>query len=460
MWSRVAIIAAVVCVAIILRFRGYVGVYEPGALRARPRGQTVPPLVGYATAPFQNERPASHDRATLWGEFVNELRPEGMDVSANHADIARFELDVARAKRDVPCLSAFRFGVDWARVVPREGAVDARALAAYAETARVCVAYGLRPVVTLLHFVEPRWFSDLGSFTERANVAHFALFARACGAALAEFRPVFVTLNEPFLYAMLAYGVGRRPPFVRSVPTCLDVICNLMRAHDCACEALRPLGLVTIAKNLMPIYPRSMLSPVELVLAHELHGLLNASYLAWVNTGKLSLRFGPFSRSVRTRHTVDVLGVNHYTAASVRWSGLGVDLDLHGPSGGEGKRCAAGWRLDARALRATLGMIDATVGVSKPVLFTELGAAQVDGDGDARREYMSECLAILAEYASTTRNLLGVLAWTIVDNFEWELGTAARFGHYTIDGEKTDLVDSFARFASEIPRCAVAKAAA
>jgi len=451
MWRRTLVLALVLCVAIVLRYRGYVAVYAPRTYARKKRGARVPPLIGYATAPFQNERPASEQCTTLWAEFAHRLQPEGMGTSPCHADTEKLARDLRRAKHDVPAMSAFRFGVDWARVEPREGTIDARALAAYVETARVCVASGLRPIVTLFHFVEPRWFSDRGGFAAASSAQTFARFAEVCGAALAAYRPIFVTLNEPFLFAMLGYGVGRRPPFVRSVPTCLDVMCNLIRAHDAAYAVLAPHGLVTIAKNLMPIYPRSSASPVEVILARELHTLLNASYLEWATTGALALRFGPFRRRVRTTNTLDVLGVNHYTSATIRFTGFGVELDM---GTGTQEKCAAGWALDPAALSATLAMIDATVGTRFPLLFTELGSAQV-GAERAQDTYTSACYAILTEYARGTGNLLGVLAWTLVDNFEWELGTAARFGHYSVTGEKRALVDLFAQFATSLGPCAV-----
>lgn len=438
----------VVCVAVVLTYRRYMRDYDAKWTPREPACRTM--LIGYATAPFQNERPPSQAHSTMWAEFVKQKRPPGMDASPNHADLATLTRDLERAKRDVPQLNAFRFGVDWARVEPREGEFDDAALAEYVEMARACSTRGIRPVVTLHHFVEPAWFTERGSFAREESVAAFARLARRCATALGAFKPIFVTLNEPFLYAMHGYGLGIRPPFVRSVATCLEVMCTLIRAHDAAYDELRAFGTVTIAKNLMPVFPRTALSPVEVVLAHELHGLVNAAYLGWVKTKTLSVRLGPLSRSVTTRNTVDVLGVNHYTAATVRWTGLDVKLDLHVVR--SAPMCAANWRLDARALRSTLSMIDATLGGKLPVLFTELGAPQVDGDRLARVRYMRDCFAVLSEYAATTGNLCGVLAWTLVDNFEWELGTSARFGHYTLSRRKTALLRLYARFARSICR--------
>jgi beta-glucosidase len=441
------------CVIVALLVRGYTRIYETPCSWHR-RGAPMPcePLYGYATAPFQNERPVSGQRGSLWADFVHGLKPEGMDVSPNHADLPTFERDLDAALRDVRGLSAMRFGVDWARVEPREGAIDAAALDAYADMARACRQRGLRPVVTLHHFVEPRWFSSTGSFARAANVDRFAPFVRACAARLGGFRPVFVTFNEPFLYAMLGYGVGVRPPFLSSVGTCLDVICNIVRAHDAAYEVLAPHGPVTIAKNLMPVRPRTTLSPVEVALAFDLHGLLNESYLTWVKCRVLRVRFGVMGRVVRTKNSVDVLGVNHYTSCAVRWDGLIPKLDLAaGHTSADARSppvCATGWALDARSLAATLAMVDSVLGAKVPVLITEMGASQVDGDagGVLRAAYARDCYAVLDRYAEATGNLLGVLAWTMVDNFEWELGTAARFGHYTIDREPTEMLPPFRAF--------------
>ena len=447
----VLVLAAIACVVVALLVRGYTRIYEAPCSWHR-RGSPMPcePLFGYATAPFQNERPVAKQRGTLWSDFVRKLQPEGMDVSPNHADPATFERDLDLAKRDAR-ISAMRFGVDWARVEPREGLFDAAALDAYAAMCRACRARGIRPVVTLHHFVEPRWFSRAGSFALRANVARFGPFVRRCAERLGEFKPVFVTFNEPFLYAMLGYGVGVRPPFVSSIGTCLDVICNVMRAHDEAYDALAPHGPVTIAKNLMPVRPRAALSPVEVYLAFDLHGLLNEAYLAWVKTRTLVVRFGVTSRTVRTKNAVDVLGVNHYTACAVRWDGLVPALDMACAEGRDARAapvCATGWALDARSLAATLAMIDAVLGAKVPVLFTEMGASQVEGDagGALRGAYVRDCYAELDRYAEATGNLLGVLAWTMVDNFEWEVGTAARFGHYTIGREPTELLAPFRAF--------------
>ena len=104
---------------------GYSRVYEaPCRWHRRNAPIPVEPLFGFATAPFQNERPVAEQRGTLWAEFAHKLQPQGLDESPNHADLPTFERDLDAARSDVRGMSAMRFGVDWARVEPHEGELE------------------------------------------------------------------------------------------------------------------------------------------------------------------------------------------------------------------------------------------------------------------------------------------------------------------------------------------------
>jgi beta-glucosidase len=445
--AAAAALIAVVCTVEIVRSRGYASIYTacPPFNPHDSRGTVSPMLIGYATAPFQNERRADKplQPQSIWSDFVLRDGPPGMDTSTYHEDITIFEEDIRRALGDVPTMNAFRFGVDWSRVEPTEGRFDPDALTLYTEMVAACRRNRIRPIVTLLHFVEPRWLSDRGGFSCASSVCAFSRFVEKIKELFTkndypdpDLRPIFVTLNEPFTYALLAYGVGRRPPFVSSFSTCLDVICNLVAAHDAAYDILAPYGQVTIAKVIMPAYAESE-SLVEGFIAHELHVLMNTAYMEWVKTNVLSLRVGPIHRTLRTKNTIDVFGVNHYTALVVRQTWLSADIEMTGKTP-DLPICAAGWALDPSGLTDALSVIHATLGVSIPILFTEIGAAQVEEEPDAQAQYTHKCLEILADYSLATGNLMGVIVWTLVDNFEWELGTTPKFGHYTIGRDKKD----------------------
>ncbi|NDC41736.1 MAG: hypothetical protein EBZ77_09335, partial [Chitinophagia bacterium] len=94
----ILVILVVVCVVVAVLVSGYSRVYEaPYRWHRRTKPMPFEPMFGFATAPFQNERPVAEQRGTLWAEFAHKLQPEGLDVSPNHADLPTFERDLDTA---------------------------------------------------------------------------------------------------------------------------------------------------------------------------------------------------------------------------------------------------------------------------------------------------------------------------------------------------------------------------
>jgi beta-glucosidase/6-phospho-beta-glucosidase/beta-galactosidase len=66
-----------------------------------------------------------------------------------------------------------------------------------------------------------------------------------------------------------------------------------------------------------------------------------------------------------------------------------------------------------------------------PLLVTENGLAT---DNEAlRREFMLRHLESLARALHKGINVIGYLYWSLIDNFEWAMGTYARFGLAAVD---------------------------
>lgn len=76
------------------------------------------------------------------------------------------------------------------------------------------------------------------------------------------------------------------------------------------------------------------------------------------------------------------------------------------------------------------------------MVITENGAAfddTVDDDGlvrdDARTVYLAEHIAAVAEARRQGADVQGYMAWSLMDNFEWDAGYAKRFGIVHVDYE-------------------------
>jgi beta-glucosidase len=66
-----------------------------------------------------------------------------------------------------------------------------------------------------------------------------------------------------------------------------------------------------------------------------------------------------------------------------------------------------------------------------PILVTENGVAT--DDETLRRETLRQHLHSLAQACQKGVNVMGYLYWSLMDNFEWALGTNARFGLAAVD---------------------------
>ena len=71
-----------------------------------------------------------------------------------------------------------RFGVEWSRIEPEEGCFDEEALAHYRTEIEAMVKAGVRPLLTLHHFTNPRWFEAMGEIPSKLlpTIAGVALY--------------------------------------------------------------------------------------------------------------------------------------------------------------------------------------------------------------------------------------------------------------------------------------------
>ncbi len=182
---------------------------QPTADGGRSPGLPDDFYFGVATAGFQIEggynAPGQPANNWLAWEHVGRVERSG-DAVGFWADPDR-ALDLAAA---MGCTS-FRFGVEWARVVPDERGVDTTALAAYAAVARGCAERGLEPLVTLHHFTHPAWLGE-DLWLRPDAVARYRAWAEVAVEALAPWVRLWVTVNEINVLAIGSWLLGMFPP--------------------------------------------------------------------------------------------------------------------------------------------------------------------------------------------------------------------------------------------------------
>jgi beta-glucosidase len=135
----------------------------------------------------------------------------------------------------------------------------------------------------------------------------------------------------------------------------------------------------------------------------------------------------------RTVKNLDFIGLNYYSRTIVQSTGWGMGALLgrvcrRPHHYDQGPISVIGWEVYPPGLRMILEKF-AVFGV--PLLVTENGIATEDET--LRRVFILQHLTSLAEALERGVNVIGYLYWSLLDNFEWAMGTEARFGLAAVD---------------------------
>lgn len=164
-------------------------------------------LVGCGTAELQISG-ADNLPNCQWAswERAGKVPPSGTACNSLH----KRSDDIALLKK--MGMQAYRFSVDWSLIEPEEGTFNEEALTEYRQFTDDLIAAGIKPVVTLLHFVHPQWFEDKGSFEIDENINYFVRFSKKVFETLGNRVFLWCTINEPTVYPFQAYIRGVWPP--------------------------------------------------------------------------------------------------------------------------------------------------------------------------------------------------------------------------------------------------------
>ncbi|MCK2022673.1 family 1 glycosylhydrolase [Microbacterium sp. kSW2-24] len=373
-------------------------------------------LWGASTSPHQIE--GNNVNSDWW---AREGLVPGMEVSGDADDsYHRFREDM-QLLADAG-LTSYRFGIEWARIEPRQGQFSKAELAHYRRMIDTALELGLTPIITLHHFTNPRWFAEEGGWLSPHATERFTAYVTAVTEILQDVEWV-VTINEPNMMAMMvmlqeAMRSGQvaewQSPTVEGaasdreriaanlpVPTA-DFAQPFIEAHHAARDILRRR---TSAKVGWSIANGALYSAAE----HE-QKLIEVRYL-WEDL------------YLHAAVEDDFIGVQSYSAQEVNAEGL-----VPHPDHPENTMTGAAYRPDA--LGSAVRHATAVTGL--PALITENGIPTGD---DARRiRYTAEALSYVADAIDEGVAVRGYLHWSLLDNYEWG-HWAPTFGLIAVDRE-------------------------
>jgi beta-glucosidase len=352
--------------------------------------------------------------------------------------------------------NAHRLSIEWSRLEPKQGAWDDGAVEKYRAMLQGLRERGSEPFVTLVHYTLPRWFLARGGWLDDASPEIFARFVACALDAFGDLCRFWITLNEPNLYMLLNYVWKGRPPGAGSITQAMRVARNLILAHSRAyatIHALQPHAQVSLAHQWRWIVPANPKSPFDRFAAWQGNYLTNEMFVRALTTGKMPFPLGRGETIGDGTMPLDYFALNYYFENRVAF-------DLTRPGSVFVRQLSSRWLdgtpyasfTDAGTLapHAFYALLKMLARFALPIYITENGVFEIGRDNQS--PYLVSHLAAVHRAMQTGVRVGGYFWWTLVDNFEWDVGYWLRFGLYHLDVEtqtrtKRPVADVYAEIA-------------
>ncbi len=422
---------------------------------------------GTATSAYQIEGGAREGGrgVSIWDEFVR--RPGAIadgstgDTACDHFHLFERDLDLMKDMG----LRHYRFSISWPRIFPSgSGTPNAAGLDFYDRLVDAMVERGICPYATLYHWDLPQTLQDAGGWTNRETARLFAEYARAVAGRLGDRVKSWMTHNEPWVSAFVGHLYGGHAPGQKDLRAALQAAHVILLSHGLAVPAVRSAGgtgaRVGIVHNLEWVEPASA-KPEDVAAARRHDGAFNRWFLDPVFKGSYpeDMRewYGKDAPLVRDgdmqamRAPMDFLGVNYYTGRIIADDPRGDFLRVRRVLWPFTPRANyEEWEVNPAGMYRLLVRVSREYG-RPPIFITESGTPLDDRAGpdgafhdDARIEYLSRHAAAVWQAAQDGADVRGYFVWSIMDNFEWNLGYTKRFGlaHVDFATQKRTVKDS------------------
>lgn len=362
------------------------------------------------------------------------------------------------------------------------GGVNEAGVQFYSDLIDELLAHDIQPYVTLYHWDLPQSLQTaaIPGWLDLRLVEHFGEYAKLCFERFGDRVKFWSTFNEPWTFTVLGYGTGSKAPggqFAEMSTNPYLAGHTVLLAHARAVRLYRKLvkartissGAIGISNNCDYREPATA-EPDDIAAAQR----ANIWWLGWFadpifgESGdypiemrqKLGTRLPSFTAAEKAelKGSADWFGLNHYGSGFAKHAPNGpqygsaqdppsywADFEsqtLHTP---EMPKAASTWLYSTPwGLRKLLGWISHRYPKSRaPIYVTENGWSTAGGESMQEGIADDGRVAFYANYTSEMRKAInedgvdvrGYFGWSLMDNFEWEMGYTERFGLVYTDYE-------------------------
>ncbi|KAL4223206.1 hypothetical protein ACF0H5_016678 [Mactra antiquata] len=361
----------------------------------------------------------------------------------------------------------YRFSIAWTRLMPdgTNKTMNEAGIAYYNSLINALLDQGIQPMVTLYHWDLPQSLNEYGGWLNETTTDLFQDYADLCYQSFGDRVKYWITFNEPWIVSYLGYGVAVFPPGLHE--NVYDVTHNLIKAHAKAYRVYKRKyshqnAQVGITLNVGWSEPFDSNNPEDLVasdrdvnfnlgwFAHAIY--VNGDYPEVMKKnvaekskiqGLAKSRLPEFTRDEKEyiNGTGDFLGLNFYTSGMITSDiktdipgGYDDDKDIRGVGDPGWLGSGSSWlKVTPFGMRKILNWLKKEYN-NIGVFVTENGVSDRNAtlqDYHRIHYYRTYINEMLKAIKLDKCNVKGYTAWSLMDNFEWGVGYAEKFGlHY------------------------------
>ena len=410
---------------------------------------------GVACASYQCEGgwDADGKGPNIWDDFCH--RVGGSPVKNNDSgDVAcdcyhLYREDVALMKS--LNIRAYRFSINWARVMPDgDGALNEAGLKYYDDLIDALLESGIEPMVTLYHWDLPSALQYRGGWLNREIVDIFARYADVLARRFKGRVKKYMTINEPQCVALGYYTDAMAPGWRCPDEDIARLFHHIALAHSAGMRAIKAVdpeaevGIVPCGRLCYPVEDTPENRETAYRATFDLSGRWQFSFNIILDSLILRRYDDSAPEAVKKfaatipasdwdqMETPDFIGVNVYNGQAVDIAGADVPRYSGFP------RTACKWPITPEVMR--YGPLYLYRRYNLPLIISENGLSCNDIvflDGEVhdpkRIDFLTRYLRELSKAIQEGVPLKGYMQWSFLDNFEWSSGYDERFGIVYVD---------------------------
>ncbi|WP_077620647.1 glycoside hydrolase family 1 protein [Bacillus sinesaloumensis] len=342
-------------------------------------------------------------------------------------------------------LNTYRFSIEWARIEPTKGNFEKREIEHYREVLEFCQQRNVTPIVTLHHFSSPKWLITEGGWESEATIDYFKNYTRYVVTELGDLIPYICTINEANMGKQIAKIMKR--------------MTGANEKNEAGKKGDIQVGLTIDVKEKMENYYRALgeafgMDPRNIQTFHsprtdngeriimECHEKARNVIKEVQPKIKVGITFSLYDHQalpggekfVEKEYYEDFLNYLPYLQEDDFLGVQNYSRKIHGPDGyvksDENTRLTKmGYEFYPEALGNVIRFVSKHW--DKPIIVTENGLS-TDHD-EERVEYIERALTGVHQCIEEGINVLGYMYWSLLDNFEWQLGYEQTFGLIAVE---------------------------